>query len=300
MLSLSGVTKRYGSRTALADVGFEVPRGVICGLLGHNGAGKSTLIGILLGHIHADAGSIRIGGHDAVRKRAVALRRVGAIFESPAFHGYLSGARNLQLLAACSGGATAQRMREVVRFVGLQDRIDDRVAAYSHGMRRRLALAQALLPEPELLVLDEPGDGLDPEGNHEMRQLMLQLHRERGMTILFSSHALADVQQVCSHLAVLRSGRLLFSGDWRAAEVGRPRLRVLVDRQSEAEDGLRAAAMMDDFTTDGRGVPAVGVSTDAVARWLVERGFAIRSVAPLEPSLEDFYLGTLRRAGRDS
>lgn len=298
MLSLNGLTKRYGDRRVLDDVGFEVPRGVVCGLLGHNGAGKSTLVGILLGHIHADAGSVRIGAYDAVRERAAALRRVGAIFEAPAFHDYLSGARNLQLLAAYSGGVDAARLREVVRFVGLEDRIDDRVAAYSHGMRRRLALAQALLPDPELLVLDEPGDGLDPEGIHEMRQLVLQLQRERGMTILFSSHALAEVQQVCSHLAVLRAGRLLFAGDWRATGILRRRWRVAVDRQSDAESGLRGAGLVEEFLADGSGVPAAGVDTDAVVRWLVAHGFRIEAVAPLEPSLEDFYLDLLRTGVR--
>lgn len=295
MLSVRGASKRYRQRTALHPLNLEVPRGVICGLLGHNGAGKSTLIGMLLGQIYADEGEIRIAGHDVIGSRPTALSRVGAIFETPVFHEYLSGAHNLQVLTAYSGGANPARIQEVVRFVGLQSRIDDRVATYSHGMRRRLALAQALLPDPEFLVLDEPGDGLDPEGIHEMRELILRLHRDRGMTILLSSHALAEVQRMCSHVAVLRQGRLLFAGDWRVAHLTRSRLHVAVDRQTEAEKALAAVGLMHDFSADGIGRLAADVSVDTVTRWLVERGFVIHALAPVETSIEDFYLETQRR-----
>lgn len=222
MIEVRGVTKRYGAQVAVRRLDLEVPRGVVCGLLGHNGSGKSSLIGMLLGQIFPDAGELRIGGFDVFAARNRALRRVGAIFEAPAFHEYLSGARNLRLLADYSGGVDAARFAEVVRLVGLERRIDDPVAAYSHGMRQRLALAQALLPEPELLLLDEPHDGLDPEGTHDLRALLAYLHRERGMTIVFSSHELTEVQRLCSHVAILRRGQLLFAGDWRAELAARP------------------------------------------------------------------------------
>lgn len=295
MVSLRGVRKRYRQRTALHPLDLDVPRGVVCGLLGHNGAGKSTLIGMLLGHVHPDEGEIRIAGHDVTREPAAARSRVGAIFEAPVFYDYLSGARNLQILTAYSGGAEPSRLRDVVRFVGLEGRIDDLTATYSHGMRRRLALAQALLPDPDLLVLDEPADGLDPEGIHEMRERILWLHREHGMTVLLSSHALSEVQQTCSHLVVLREGRLAFSGDWRAAQLMGPRLHVATDRQAEAERALASAGLMLDFNAGGIGRLADDTSVDAVARWLVERGYAIHALAPVEPSIDDFYLELQRR-----
>jgi ABC-2 type transport system ATP-binding protein len=222
MIEVHGVSKRYGGQLAVSQLDLEVPRGICFGLLGHNGSGKSSLIGMLLGQIFPDTGRLAIGGFDVFAARARALRRVGAIFEAPAFHEYLSGARNLRLLADYSGGVDATRFKEVVRLVGLQQRIDDPVAAYSHGMRQRLALAQALLPEPELLLLDEPHDGLDPEGIHDLRETLAFLHRERGMTIVFSSHELAEVQRLCSHVAILRRGELLFAGDWRAELAARP------------------------------------------------------------------------------
>ncbi len=222
MIAVHGVTKSYGSRLAVRQLDLEVPRGVVFGLLGHNGSGKSSLIGMLLGQIFPDAGRLAIDGFDVFAERAQALRRVGAIFETPAFQENLSGARNLRWLADYSGGVDAARFDEVVRLVGLERRIDDPVAAYSHGMRQRLALAQALLPEPQLLLLDEPHDGLDPEGTHDLRQLLAYLHRERGITIVLASHELAEVQRLCSHVAILRRGELLFAGDWRAELAARP------------------------------------------------------------------------------
>jgi ABC-2 type transport system ATP-binding protein len=172
MLEFDQVTKRFSGAAARAldEVSFSVAQGRICGLLGHNGAGKSTALGVLLGMVHPDAGEARIGGVVVQREREKAVAKVGAIFEAPAFYEYLSGWRNLKVLTAYSGGVPEKLMHETVEWVGLSKRIHDRVSAYSHGMRQRLALAQALLPQPELLILDEPTDGLDPEGLVEFRR----------------------------------------------------------------------------------------------------------------------------------
>ena len=169
----------------------SVPRGAIYGLLGHNGAGKSTAIGMMLGQVWPTHGEVRVGGHEVTSHRRLALQKVGAIFETPVFYDYLSGWRNLEILSHYTGPTTSARIREVLDLVGLNGRETSRVRTYSHGMRTRLALAQALLPNPELLILDEPGDGLDPEGIHEMRELILQLHRDFQLTILVCSHLLA-------------------------------------------------------------------------------------------------------------
>src|SRR5437867_2572104 len=212
MIHLSKVHKEFGPRLAVDDLTLTVPAGEICGLLGHNGAGKSTAIGMMLGQVWPTRGEVEVRGHDVTRQRARALQRVGAIFETPAFYDYLSGWRNLEILSHYTAPTSKERIREVVDWVGLTGREQSKVRTYSHGMRARLALAQALLPNPELLILDEPGSGLDPEGIAEMRQTIRRLHRELGLTIFLSSHLLSEVEQVCSRIAVMNQGRKVFEG----------------------------------------------------------------------------------------
>src|SRR5437879_4730867 len=189
MIALTNVTKNFGARRAVDNLTLPLRAGEIFGLLGHNGAGKSTAIGMMLGQVWPTQGEVHICGHDVTRRRSLALRKVGAIFETPAFYDYLSGWRNLEILSHYSAPTPAKRIREVMEWVGLAGREQSKVRTYSHGMRARLALAQALLPQPEILILDEPGSGLDPEGIHEMRQTILRLHRELGLTILLSSRS---------------------------------------------------------------------------------------------------------------
>jgi ABC-2 type transport system ATP-binding protein len=217
MIVLDNLRKSFAGRCAVDGISLQVPPGAIYGLLGHNGAGKSTTIGMMLGQVRPDAGRVLIGGHDVQRQRGLALRQVGAIFEAPAFYPFLTGRRNLEVLCSYSGVVPAEEITRVVELVRLTPRIDHQVKVYSHGMRQRLALAQALLPRPSVLILDEPSDGLDPEGIHEMRELILRLHREFELTILICSHLLAEVEQICSQVAIMRNGRILFHGDWRQA-----------------------------------------------------------------------------------
>jgi len=226
MIHLSRVHKKFGQRLAVDDLTLTVPAGEIFGLLGHNGAGKSTAIGMMLGQVWPTRGEVKVRGHDVTRQRARALQRVGAIFETPAFYDYLSGWRNLEILSHYTAPTSARRIREVVDWVGLTGREQSKVRTYSHGMRARLALAQALLPDPELLILDEPGSGLDPEGIAEMRQTIARLHRELGLTILLSSHLLTEVGQLCTRIAVLQQGRKVFEG--QVAEVRAARSKVVL------------------------------------------------------------------------
>ncbi len=289
MISIQGVSKSFGPRKAVIDFSLDVPAGEICGLLGHNGAGKSTMIGMMLGMVFPDAGRITLDGHDVFAHRARALRHVGAIFESPAFYDYLSGWANLEIFSAYTAPVRPDRMRQVVELVGLTDRIHDRTRGYSHGMRQRLALAQALLPAPKLLILDEPSDGLDPEGIREMRQLMQRLNREWGLTILLSSHLLGEVEQVCTHLAIVKDGRLRHTGPWGEAAGGSRWLVLRTDRDAAALAELRSAGLIDDHADD-RVRLADGHDAAEVNRRLVERGFAVHTIAPMGASLETFYL----------
>ncbi len=290
MIQLQHVCKRFGRRAAVQDLTLSVPVGEIFGLLGHNGAGKSTAIGMMLGQVWPTSGEIRVCGHDITSNRGQALRKVGAIFEAPAFYDYLSGRRNLEILSSYTAPTPRGRVQEVVEWVGLRGRENSKVKTYSHGMRARLALAQALLPNPEILILDEPGSGLDPEGIHEMRQTILRLHRELGLTILLSSHLLHEVEQVCSRIAVLNQGRMVFEGKLSAARQRVQWIRLKVSDFASAVKALRQAQLITDERGGNLVALATGIGTDQVVRLLVENGMAVYEIAPDRESLEAFYL----------
>ncbi len=290
LIEVRELSKAFGKRVALDRVSLEVPAGEIFGLLGHNGAGKSTLIGMLLGQVWPSAGDVRVCGCDVTRDRGGALARVGAIFESPVFYDYLSGWRNLEILSSYSAVTPAARLREVIDWVGLTGRETSLVRTYSHGMRARLALAQALLPQPVLLILDEPGDGLDPEGTAELRGTLLRLQRELGLTLLLSSHLLSEVEQMCTRIAVLCQGRKVFDGP--LSETRRPGgwVRLRTDDFPVAVEGLLARGLVVEASLGRRLRLAEGVGADQIVRHLVGAGRSVHEIAPETDSLEDFYL----------
>jgi ABC-2 type transport system ATP-binding protein len=297
MIRLNHVTKRFGDRLAVDDLTLDVPRGEIFGLLGHNGAGKSTAIGMMLGQVWPSAGEVLVCGHDVTRRRPLALAKVGAIFETPQFYDYLSGWRNLEILSHYTARTSDARLREVLDWVGLTGREKSAVRTYSHGMRARLALAQALLPRPELLILDEPGDGLDPEGIHEMRQTVLRLHRELGLTILLSSHLLSEVEQLCTRITVIKEGRKLFEGALAEIRRSRALVRLHVGDFERATKALLAAGLILE-ARDGRQITLQpGVTTDQVVRQVVAMDIPVFEIAPEAQTLEDFYLALMRRPG---
>lgn len=297
MIELKHVHKRFGQRTAVHDLTLRVPAGEIYGLLGHNGAGKSTAIGMMLGQVWPTRGEVRIFNKDVTTERNQALQKVGAIFEAPAFYDYLSGLRNLEILSAYTARTSSARIREVVEWVGLTGRETSKVRTYSHGMRARLALAQALLPGPEILILDEPGSGLDPEGIHEMRQTILRLHRELGLTILLSSHLLHEVEQLCSRIAVLNRGRLVFEGKLADTKQRVQWLRLKVGDFALASKLLRQAQLITEDSEGQRVALAPGIGPEQVVRRLVEADMAVYEVAPWQDSLESFYLELMRGNG---
>jgi ABC-2 type transport system ATP-binding protein len=292
VIQLKNLCKKFGQQLAVDDLTLQVPAGEIYGLLGHNGAGKSTAIGMMLGQVWPTSGDVRICGYDVTAHRRLALQKVGAIFETPAFYDYLSGRRNLEILSSYTAPTSRQRIQEVIEWVGLSGREQSKVRTYSHGMRARLALAQALLPQPELLILDEPSDGLDPEGIHEMRQTILRLHRELRLTILLSSHFLTEVEQLCTRIAVLNRGRRVFEGSL-AATKQRAWIRLRAGDFGLAVKQLREAQLITQ-ARDGHLIAlGTGIGTDQVVRLLVERGMAVYEIAPVEETLEDFYLSLM-------
>ena len=294
MIELRNVVKKFGGRVAVDDLSFTVPRGEIYGLLGHNGAGKSTAIGMMLGQVWPTGGEVKICGHDVQSNRRAALMQVGAIFETPVFYDYLSGARNLEILSTYTAPTSKARIQEVVEWVGLTGREQSKVRTYSHGMRARLALAQALLPKPELLILDEPSDGLDPEGIHEMRQTILRLQRELGLTIFLSSHLLNEVEQLCTRIAVLQQGKKVFEGNVADVKAARGKVALKTsDFESAAkllrERGLITATEQDKFIT-----LAGGHSTAEITQALVSAGIAVEGIWQNEQTVEDFYLNLVK------
>ena len=295
MIALSNLTKKFGGRIAVNDLSLAVPRGEMFGLLGHNGAGKSTAIGMMLGQVWPTHGEVRVCGHDVTTHRAQALQKVGAIFEAPAFYDYLTGRRNLEILSHYSAPTSTARIREVVDWVGLTGRELSPVKTYSHGMRARLALAQALLPQPELLILDEPGNGLDPEGIAEMRQTIARLHRELGLSILLSSHQLAEVEQLCTRIAVLNQGQKVFEGLIADVKATRGRVQLKTPDFAAATALLRERGIITG-AADGKYITLGEGQTIAEAtKLLVAANFSVEGIWQHDQTLEDFYLGLIKR-----
>ena len=236
------LTKRFKNVTAVDGVNFVVRQGEVFGFLGPNGAGKTTTISMLLGLVRPTAGSADVLGHDIRRDLATALRRVGAIVETPAFYPYLSGIDNLRIFARILGGDVEARIPALIEQVGLKGRGRDKVGTYSLGMRQRLGLASALLGDPELLILDEPTNGLDPAGMQEMRVMIRSLADEEGKTVFLSSHLLHEVEQVCDRVLILNRGQVIAQG--RVGDL-LGQAHAVEMRISEAERAARVLAALD-------------------------------------------------------
>jgi ABC-2 type transport system ATP-binding protein len=212
IVEVDRLSRSFGHVRALNAISFSVAEGEVFGFLGPNGAGKTTTIRILIGLLHGDGGSARIGGHDCWTDHAGAARQFGATLEQPALYGFLSGRDNLRMFARLLGPVDEKQITELLALVGMTERGDDKVKRYSMGMRQRVALAQAMLGKPRLLILDEPTNGLDPNGIHGLRILLRKLATEQGMTIFFSSHLLSEVEELCDRVVVLHRGEVRAAG----------------------------------------------------------------------------------------
>jgi ABC-2 type transport system ATP-binding protein len=305
VVETSGLTKRFGDRVAVDNVDLRVPAGSAFGYLGPNGAGKTTLIRMLLGLTRATAGTMRLLGRPVPSERAAALARVGAIVEEPRFHRYLTGRENLAVIAAARERQAHDRIDWALERVGLAERADDRVSTYSLGMRQRLGVARALLADPELLILDEPTNGLDPAGIHEFRGMIHGLVAE-GRTVLLSSHLLDEVEKICDAVAIVDHGRVVMQGS--LAELTASRQTILIG----ASEGVRVQALLAAHpavrsaaqTPEGIRVTLrpdfPTTAEDAAAdinRFLVEEGLAVHRLEPTRASLEERFLEITSRLG---
>jgi ABC-2 type transport system ATP-binding protein len=212
ILATSGLSKKFGARWAVKDLNLEVHSGDVFGFLGPNGAGKSTTIRMILTLLSPTAGSVRIFGREVRESRQFVLSRVCGIVEKPDFYLYLSAYKNLEVLGSLTRKVTKDEIFNALEIVGLKSRALDRVKTFSHGMKQRLGIAQAVLTRPDLIILDEPTSGLDPQGMKEVRELVLRLSKEHGTTIFLSSHLLTEVEAVANRMAVLNHGELIAQG----------------------------------------------------------------------------------------
>ncbi|WP_400192312.1 ABC transporter ATP-binding protein [Hymenobacter sp. B81] len=285
---------RFGARPILHHVDLAVPAASIYGFLGPNGAGKSTTLRVLLGLLPAPAGTVRLFGHDLSQHRQQVLSRVGALIENPSLYDHLSGHDNVEATRRLRG-LPADRSAEVLALVGLSADAHRRVREYSLGMRQRLGLALALLPDPELLILDEPTNGLDPQGISEMRALLQRLQREHGKTILLSSHLISEIERVATHVGVIQQGRLLFQGS--VAELQRHQhgqARVLI----ETDDAARCRNLLPLDLADAEVLAAGTLALPYhspehmayLAQQLVGAGQPVYGLSRQQPSLEQTFL----------
>jgi ABC-2 type transport system ATP-binding protein len=286
-----GLVKRYGRLVAVDEVDLTVEPGDVYGFLGPNGAGKTTAMRILLGLLRQDAGEVRLFGRDPQRELPEALDGVAGFVESPRFYSYLTGRKNLELFAAFDGGEARTRVDEVLELVGLGGRGGDRVGGYSQGMKQRLGIAASLLRAPQLLVLDEPTNGLDPGGIRDMRSLIRDL-AERGMTVFLSSHLLAEVEELCTRVAVIRDGRIVYEGalaDLHASTA--PRYRLRTDDQARARELLAADVRVRELANDGHDLlfDADEETVLALSRALVADGLGIAALVPETATLERLF-----------
>ena len=291
-LETEKLTKRFGARTAVDCLTMSVARGDIYGFLGPNGAGKSTTLRMLLGLVRPTSGAIRFPVRASTWEYLKARSHVGAIIETPAFYENFSGRRNLQLLASLSGVVEKKRVEEVLDIVDLRDRARDPVKVYSYGMRQRLGIAQALLPKPDLIILDEPTNGLDPQGIQQTRNLIQRLRDDFKLTVLLSSHLLTEIEQLCNRVGIIHEGRLLYEGGPEALIAPASRYKVRVDDLSRAFELLKREAGV---TVSRNGSSFLQVDADAeripaVNSLLVGNGIRVYKLSPAQETLEEAFL----------
>ncbi len=285
---LRDVHKRYGETRALDGLSFEIPSGVLLGFLGPNGAGKTTTFRTILGLARPDRGVIEVLGMRVGPETSRIVKRVGAIVEEPGLYGFLSARDNL-VVASDTRGFGHERIDELLAFVQLTDDAGRKVAGYSKGMRQRLALAAALLGDPEVLFLDEPLDGLDPAGQAVLRDQLRRLVDEHDKTIVMSTHDLGDVEHLADRVVVISRGRLVTEGSLSELTAGGDRVRVVVDDPDRARRLLAA----DGFTVDGEAdeVWVAGTDGAGVIRTLANAGVYPSAVIPERRTLEEVFLG---------
>ncbi|MBC2328914.1 ABC transporter ATP-binding protein [Listeria swaminathanii] len=287
-LQVTNLHKKIRKREIIKGISFEVMPGEVFGFLGPNGAGKTTTIRMIVGLIKPTSGTILIGGKDIRKNFTEAMRGLGSIVENPEFYSFLTGQENLAYFARMDSSIKKERIQEVTELVGLEKRINDRVSTYSLGMRQRLGIAQALLSNPKLLILDEPTNGLDPSGIHEMRDFIRALARNEGISVLVSSHLLSEIELLCDRVAIMTDGTIIKTDQVAHLLSSRAQLRWRVTPIEQAKAFLESVTEVE---VDGEYL--VTAMNDESAEWnehLVAKGVKVHEIDKRKPSLEDLFL----------
>jgi ABC-2 type transport system ATP-binding protein len=294
VLKTEGLTKHFGALQAVDDLNLVVEEGDVFGFLGLNGAGKTTAMRLILRLIRPTGGRVLIFGKEVGPHFIEIMRRVGSLVELPAYYPYLSAVKNLEILRLATGGVPEPRIGEVLEIVGLGERKDDRVGTYSHGMKQRLGLAMALLSRPRLVLLDEPTNGLDPQGIMHIREVIRDLNRKEGVTFLISSHLLHEVEITSTRVGILKQGRLILQ-DTLEKILARTvtGVRVVCENSEKALSLVRGLPWVREAHSEmGAGVrvacePARFAELNAL---LVSQGLPVRELSPVRQTLEEFFL----------
>jgi ABC-type multidrug transport system ATPase subunit len=292
VLQVHQLEKHYGDHRAVQGIDLCVRKGEIHGFLGPNGAGKTTTIGMILGLIYPSAGKIAVFGQPVTPGATRPLRRVGALVGSPSLVPYLSARENLRLMARLFPHLPKQRVDEVLEWIGLTEAANRPAGKFSTGMKQRLGLGMALIDQPELLILDEPTNGMDPAGMREVRLLLASL-AEQGITIFLSSHLLHEIEQVCTRVTVLNRGLIVAEGpvnELLGHSLGQPLVKIQIEAPKFAADLLRQMPGAVDIQTNGGAVTVSGVSSQEVIQYLVVRGVVPQEVINIRPNLESLFL----------
>lgn len=302
VLSIKGLTKTFGAKRVLTDVSFDVHQGEIFGLLGPNGSGKTTTIKLALGLLNLQKGSVKICNHDIQSEFEKAMECVGAIVENPELYKNLTGMQNLMQYCRMYKGITSQRLDWAIRVAGLQNRINEKVSRYSLGMRQRLGIAQALLNSPKLLILDEPTNGLDPEGIKLLREFLIDLAHNHKVAVLVSSHLLSELENLCDTVGVINSGRIV--GIRTMNEIknyktdGLIQFKVKVDDVARATEYFNANSIPHSVNKNGFVyVKLTEEQSETIVAQLVFAGINITTFARVERSLEDAFMDMISKSG---
>jgi len=294
VLSIQGLTKRYGSITAVNNLDLEIERGAVFGILGPNGSGKTTTLGILLDVTRPDAGTFSWFGTPPDKTQR---KKIGAILEVPLFYPYLSGRQNLQIVAKIKD-LPGDNIDDALKTVDLYDRRDSRFKTYSLGMKQRLAVAATLIGSPEVLILDEPTNGLDPRGIAEIRDIILKVASE-GVTILLASHILDEVQKTCTHMAVLEKGKKLFSGPVDEVLNDAQWVELAADNMAGLQLALKQVDFVDNIQEEGEKYIVklkTEMSQAELNRFFFNKGIVLSHLALRKKSLEKYFLELLDKS----
>lgn len=300
LLEARGINKTFGSRKVVNNLNLSIETGDIYGFLGPNGAGKTTTIRILLGLISPDSGEVKIDGVSLRTDFKKSISAIGAMID-PAFYTYLSGYDNLRLIANLIPGMNNSNIKEVLDIVGMMERAEDKVKTYSLGMKQRLGIASALLNNPKLIILDEPTNGLDPQGMVEIRELVVHLAKEKGISFLISSHLLVEVEQICTKVGIIKEGNLLVEGNVK--QLLKSDHETLVIHTREAERALKAVSVMQ-YVQSAQSIPQ-GILVElrngyasSLNQVMVAQQIPVEAIVPQNDTLEKFFFEIQNRGQR--